>query len=333
MPLWREPTMTKETFLKELALGLTNLSQEERRRVLEYYGELICDGIENGKSEESVIQDFGSPKEIAASICAEYGRTAPRKPASSDGQHIYASKEPVGAIILTAQNLRIEVRENAQIETVQVLFSPLGNDHVAVTEENSTFSFCHTITMQPFFWRDLFHGARSLILEVPVNFSGSLSIQTCNAKITVDSLHSIGTGSFITSNACIFITSTVCRTLQARTSNSRLLLLNCSGESCTAKTSNGRLQAEDCRFPTRLSLHTSNSPVRAEQLSSNNVELKTCNAPIHATLHGDPRDYTIHSHTSNGRSSLPADWSFPGQACSLSAVTSNASIDVKLVPE
>ena len=39
--LWRVRIMNKEEFLSELAAGLSNLNEQERQRVLDYYRELI----------------------------------------------------------------------------------------------------------------------------------------------------------------------------------------------------------------------------------------------------------------------------------------------------
>ena len=61
--------MTKETFLKELEQYLQGISEEERKEALLYYENYFEDAsIEN---EEAVLEELGSPREVASSILAD----------------------------------------------------------------------------------------------------------------------------------------------------------------------------------------------------------------------------------------------------------------------
>ncbi|MDD3260531.1 MAG: DUF1700 domain-containing protein [Oscillospiraceae bacterium] len=317
--------MNKETFLKELALGLTSLSEEERRRILEYYGELICDGIESGKSEEAVIQDFGPPKEIAAQICAEARQDAPQPTAA--GQKIYTPKGLISAVLVQAENLHITVQE-AVDGPLQVLFTPLECDELTITEENGVFRFLQTIKPRLFHWRDLLHGPRSILVRVPAGFTG-LTIHTSNGKIEAEGLRDIRSASFTSSNASISVCRTHCTALQVCTSNGRIHLQDNCGSTCSAKSSNAPIKAESCRFPTHLSLRTCNGAVRANQIVSDDIALKSSNGALQAVICGDLREYEIHSHTNNASSTLPSDWACAGQTKHLSAVTNNAQINIQ----
>ena len=64
-------------------------------------------------------------------------------------------------------------------------------------------------------------------------------------------------------------------------------------------------------------------------MKADTIIFKTNNGSINALIAGDARNYAIHSHTSNGQNTLPADWTFPGQTKQLSAETNNAHIAVK----
>lgn len=321
--------MNKEDFLKELAAGLSSLSEQERKQVLDYYKELICDGIENGKSEESATQECGSPKEIAAQICSEYHSTSPVQRISPEQQD-YRAKEPVRSIILDAVNVSVQIHEVPD-GPVRVQFVPLESDHVICKEENGVFIFTHTMSHILFHWRDMFHYPRNIMLEIPVDFRGDVSVTTNNARINADSLHGIHAGNFTTSNGHITISNVKCHSLQVKTSNGAIDLLADGGDTCTAKTSNGHIHTEDCRFPAQFQLHTNNASIHSEHSISDNIIFKTGNSSINATVNGDMREYAIYSHTSNSHSNLPTDWSYPGQTKRLSAETSNAHIDVKFL--
>ena len=302
--------MNKETFLQELAEKLSKLSTKERDKVLDYYRELIWDETENGKDEETVIQDFGSPSDIAAQIYSDYTETS-QNTSMSMTKKIYSPKDAVQVIQLSAQNLPVIVHKIPE-GTIKILFTPLSFDIVDVTEQDT----------------EIFHQPRSITLEIPETFHGILSVKTNNARITVENLQLIKEGTLTTSNAYIKIAKTDCNTLQAHTSNAKVELSDCNGTICNIKTNNGRITISNCKYTTELNLRTNNGAINAEHISSNNIKFQTGNAPINAMIEGDARNYSIHSHTSNGRNNLPANWSFPEQTCRLTAETSNSHIDV-----
>ena len=58
---------------------IAGLPYPERQRVMEYYNEIILDGVENGKSEQEVIDGLGDVEDIAAKTIAEYAGAEPEK--------------------------------------------------------------------------------------------------------------------------------------------------------------------------------------------------------------------------------------------------------------
>lgn len=65
--------MNKTQFLAALESHLSVLSEEERKRSLLYFEEIIADRMEEGLSEEEVIAQMDSPEAIAADIINEAG--------------------------------------------------------------------------------------------------------------------------------------------------------------------------------------------------------------------------------------------------------------------
>lgn len=57
--------MNKEEFLREIEKALDKISEKERAEILYDYEEHFMIGKENGKSEEEICLELGSPKEIA----------------------------------------------------------------------------------------------------------------------------------------------------------------------------------------------------------------------------------------------------------------------------
>lgn len=68
--------MDKNTFLTNLQKRLKGLPEEDVRRTLEYYREMIEDRMEEGLTEEEAVADMGSLEEIAEPLLP---KTAKRK--------------------------------------------------------------------------------------------------------------------------------------------------------------------------------------------------------------------------------------------------------------
>ncbi|PZG54721.1 hypothetical protein C1909_00805 [Listeria ivanovii] len=63
--------MNKQDFLNELNQRLELLDPKERRELLSDYQEHFRNGLAEGKSEEQIVFDLGTPEEIAADILNE----------------------------------------------------------------------------------------------------------------------------------------------------------------------------------------------------------------------------------------------------------------------
>lgn len=63
--------MTKSTFIESLNILLKSINEDERNKFISYYEEIFEDYIENGFTEEEVINKIGSPESIASSILEE----------------------------------------------------------------------------------------------------------------------------------------------------------------------------------------------------------------------------------------------------------------------
>ncbi|MCS1350708.1 DUF1700 domain-containing protein [Mechercharimyces sp. CAU 1602] len=64
--------MTKDQFMKELAVSLKEIEKEELHDILQDYEEHFAVGKEKGESEESMTASLGSPTQIAKEVLASY---------------------------------------------------------------------------------------------------------------------------------------------------------------------------------------------------------------------------------------------------------------------
>ena len=63
--------MNKAEFVNQLSAGLTGLSQEDIKRSVDFYTEMIDDRIEDGMSEDEAVEALGSIDEIRNRILEE----------------------------------------------------------------------------------------------------------------------------------------------------------------------------------------------------------------------------------------------------------------------
>ena len=66
--------MNRNDYIKKLRSLLGKLSREDRKRILEFYNELIDDKLEAGLTEEEILLEFGSPEQLARQIFQDNGR-------------------------------------------------------------------------------------------------------------------------------------------------------------------------------------------------------------------------------------------------------------------
>lgn len=68
--------MTQNEFLNKLKIHLAKIPKDEQERIVEYYSEIINDKIDEGKMEEQVIAELGTPEQVAQSVLEDYSDTA-----------------------------------------------------------------------------------------------------------------------------------------------------------------------------------------------------------------------------------------------------------------
>lgn len=309
--------MKQEEFLQLLMSQLIELNEEDKNQLREYYNELIMDGMELGKTEEGIINEFGPADQVAARIrkeYAEYGEMLSALPSKSrfSGKKEYRSENTkIHTIIIEASNIPVDVVP-AHEGSVKVDFKPRdGVDTVSSNTIDGEFTFIHRMRSFSFNFFSLFQGPRRIVVEVPEDFEGNLSVKTTNGSINVKGLKNLSNAKFLTSNGS-------------------LNLDNIHGDEMEAETSNAHIASDSCAMSNALMLTTKNGAIGVHNIECDKIVLKTSNAAITGTIHGDMRDYAIQSHTSNASCNLP-NFSYPEQKKNLVARTSNGRIQVEFV--
>ena len=194
--------------------------------------------------------------------------------------------------------------------------------------------------------------ANSSITVQDISFWSWLKCKTTNSAIRLDRLKTQGDLTAKTSNSsCTLENLQVSGKLQANTSNSRLNANDIRAREITLITSNaslnahrlqsqgpitlesrnGKLEAEKVETPEQLTLHTSNARINTQAISSPDIRMITSNGGIEGNILGAANEYSVTSHTSNGRDSLSGH-AFHGSK-RLEVKTSNANIHLQFAQE
>ena len=140
--------MDKHEFLKRFFDALGNISENERNQISDYYEELICDGLEQGFTEEECVAKFGSPEEAAEKFREEYAPDIVQETAhSADLQKVFSPEESgIHTLNLSAEGVNIVACES-DTPYLKILFDPNPEFDIVKTYcENGVWHFIHKDT-------------------------------------------------------------------------------------------------------------------------------------------------------------------------------------------
>lgn len=279
--------MTKEAYLKAFLGALEPLSDDERRQLRDYYEEMLCDGLEQGLTEEECVAQFGDPVEAAAQFREEYSQESGAAQQTESG--LVPMNRPAGefhTLNLTAEDLRIEVEPRREAD-FRIVFTPDPEvDLIESEERDGVWYFRHKLKKRLF--RGLFgffrRGDSVLTVQVPASFNGTLLIQTSNAKIHYSSIQNLPRISLISSNGSVEAENAGAEDFYCKTSNAHIRLTKLqalSGGKLEAVTSNGKIQGDGLGFG-QVFCKTCNSGISFSQVSCENLEAQTSNGRVDA---------------------------------------------------
>lgn len=313
--------MNKAEFLGALEYALAALRPEDRQQALDYYAEMIEDGVENGMSEEETVATFDAPEQIAAQLCAEYGTmqsTARAREYEPEQPWEYAPEGEVHTAAIQLHDVRVRVVPSPD-GRLRVRFTPLEGEQVTAREADGVFQFIHKPTVfSTNGWFVIINGRREAVVELPRGFAGTVCVKTTNAGIDAGDLALTGELQLVTSNSSIYARRCQIETLQAKTSNSVIFLTDVEGDICEAVTKNAHIDVERCAF-SRLTGQTKNGSVHLTDTHSLRCDFITSNASMTASACQFTEGCQL--RTSNGKIRVDAL-----EAPDIVLETSNASI-------
>lgn len=349
--------MTRENFLNELKQALCGMKEDEIESVLAYYSEMLDDRVEAGMTEEDAVNAMEPVQAIAQRVLSEAGVEQDEEKQKDDAvKEIRKSAEEVTELIVTASNQRVRITCTDSDEIV-LRYRIEDGDIYQLHEENGQVTLEHTlrpvssykfdaskVTVDKLFdevgkflkglnFSSLIQlgntGSRCIEVMLPRVFKGKLTVHTGNSRITAENVTCMDEMRLQTANARIILKQIVAPSIYAGTSNSRIVLEDVYvREQLDAVTSNGRISARGVVSDKMLQLRTSNSRIEMENVSAQDITLKTSNGSIMGSIKGVREDFSIASSTSNGHNNL---CNCEAGEKSLVAKTSNGNIDIAFV--
>lgn len=162
-----------------------------------------------------------------------------------------------------------------------------------------------------------------------VNFN-KINLKTSNGKISVYNTLIKENLDCVSSNGSINISKFICdNNTILKTSNGKINIIHGYGNNVNCKTSNSSIRIDNSNFDNDIELITSNGKIIFEELKvGNKLYCKTCNSSILGTIIDNINNFTVDSHTSNGKNTLTNNTN--GNKI-LKCKTSNASIKVNFI--
>jgi hypothetical protein len=345
--------LNKEQYLRRLRSLIRVLPNSEQITILDFYGEMIEDKIENGETEDQAVAELGNVNALAQKILTENPNRKPRDPqkiagivlASFCGVFIVAA---VVTIVLSLANIPVGTSDSTKntaeqagtaekktvtspiagfsgididVEDKTVVVSTTADQAVSITyftDNTQTYTFTTSGGVIKLINRD--QSKHNFF-----NFSRS-SDRGENTLITVSVPKGYSGGvSVNTSNGSITLNDMEnLSDLVCDTSNAEIRLNHVQAASVSTNTSNAGIHLSQVTASS-LRANSSNGGINLDEVTSSQLILDTSNASIKGTIRGREEDYNIHTDTSNGNRS-PENRS--GGTKKLVADTSNASINI-----
>ncbi len=351
--------MTKERFLGNLEYALKFMAQDEREATLNFYSEMIDDRIEDGLKEEEAVAQMESPEEIAARLqktqeSPSYDKENDQGFGNDDDADIGSWQKrtvmypvsQVRIINVKSDNLPIHVCMDETSDEIKMTYFTSGRDPYSIALNDGELTLTHKGAFERIS-SDFVTGLSDLVnnlsqmfsggsyrssgayidITLPKGYNGALSLMGSNARIHIEGVQCHAGITASTSNGRIQCSESALDSLKAQTSNARVECEEVKTRGDIQLISiNGRLVARNCVAFGALRMTTSNGAIIVDDISSDDIRMKTSNGSVSGSVQGSQGDYAIDSATSNGHSNLPESTTGKKR---LSVHTSNGSINIR----
>lgn len=322
--------MNKKLFFEELFREIDFFEENEKEEIRSYYDELILDGMEAGVSEEVVIEQLDSPKDIAKRLKNEYSKPEKPKMTSEDqGEFgVYEAKDSVNTVKVQAEDRGIHLVESLNGK-LRIRYEPQDDDEIIFYESDGMFFFKQKQRSRFNFLKFRMQmNVSPIVVEIPQKQMKLVELTTKNGGIRCNDVAVASALVIETSNGGIKLDKIQAELIDIHTTNAGITIQNVLADQCSAKSTNSAIKVNSCKIRQKLNLRTTNGSLKFEDVDATELDLNTTNGSIKGKVLGKPEDYQVYSHTTNGSNNLPNGWGV-GKEKKISASTSNGTIAVE----
>lgn len=263
----------------------------------------------------------------------------------------YTSSKTITTILVDDANFDIKVKNSADDK---IHISYFENDKKKYEISESDSGVLNVSKKDSRDWYNYFLNIQfespTLTLEIPINFSGDITIDTSNSDITLENINAaninlttsndqiivkntIASGSLNlkSSNGDVFVSDTkVSKNIICNTSNDEINFSNVECESLNAQSNNGDISLKSVSSDKDIYLKTSNDDITLDTVKLG-TELKCINSngEVKGSVTGSIADYSFNCRTSNGDCNIPKDLKSGSKIIDIR--TSNDDINIQFV--
>lgn len=139
---------------------------------------------------------------------------------------------------------------------------------------------------------------KAFVIELPSHIK-TVNLKTSNGRIEVMNMN-LDKANLTTSNGRIEVTDSTVSTLNIETSNGQINLTNVISNVAELDTSNGDINLNTINI-NQLNGETSNGSIEGSKITSTDLDLETSNGSISLNINGSFTDYQVKTKTSNGK--------------------------------
>ncbi len=269
--------MTKQAFLEKLKDLTGSLTAQEQARLLDYYGEMIDDRVEDGVPEAEAVAALGDP----AALARELAGAAPREAPVAGGETIAALAKLRVAVSNADVKVVREPLDNGA--AAQLRFSDpsrftwrVEGDELIVEErepESDRFSLRWLKKM-------IFDSDLRVTVALAGDLPGDLALSSHGGDLRVENAV-LGSATLNTASGDIRLASVACgASFQIDPGTGKMKLVNASPAELRVHTVSGDVEAQDVRVNGDAALESASGDIELRGLECAELTLKTASGDI-----------------------------------------------------
>ncbi len=316
--------MNKQEFLKELTNKLTNVPQNEKTRIVEYYNECIDDMIEDGMSETEAINNLGDIDEIIKNIEIELPKIK-KSIKSSRVEKTYTFKNNYKTLNIIDINIPIHLYKSKD-EDIHIKVFESDKDNYSIFEnlkDENSLNICFD-NKRGFFENilEIFDFGKNKFTtevylpksnEIDINIktenggvqindisANNVKVKNTNGQIKVSKVQSKENIKIVNKNGKLDISEIDCTDLLVENGNGKLEICDVRVNEMFVKNVNGKVEIKDV-MSIALDVKTVNGALEFDYIDFiKSANLETTNGQIDLSLSGSERDYNYIIKAKNG---------------------------------